>query len=190
MNKVNTLPSDGQIYDSKTIFLHWLSAALVMGLWMLGQSIDLFPRGEARVAVRSLHISFGVVLGIVLVIRLFWRQTGGARLPAADVGPSGRIATGVHHLLYALMVGLVVIGIACIWIRGDNIFNLFRIPSLAPGNKALAHNAVELHGLVANVLLAVAAIHAAAAVWHHWRLKDGVLRRMWPGLAVRLGVAP
>jgi cytochrome b561 len=39
---------------------------------------------------------------------------------------------------------------------------------------------VELHGLVANILLVVAGAHAAAALWHQWVLKDGPLRRMWP----------
>ena len=167
-------------YDRRTIVLHWLSAALVLGLWIAGQCIDFFPRGTPRVTVRSLHISAGVLLALVLVWRLLWRRSGGVKLPPADPGPAGRVALGVHHLLYALMFATVLIGIACVWIRGDNIFNLFTVPAFDPDNKALRHDAVELHEWAANTLLVFAGLHAAAALWHHRVLKDGVLRRMWP----------
>ena len=181
---ISAVPND-PAYDSKTILLHWVSAALVLGLWTVGQIIDFFPRGVPQITVRSLHITFGVALGFVLLVRLSWRRSGGRKLPAADPGTLGKVAVGVHHLLYALLIAIVVLGIACVWIRGDSIFNLFSVPSFDPGNKVLKHNAVELHGLVANILLAVAAVHAVAAAWHHWQLKDDVLRRMLPRLAAR-----
>ncbi|CAN5741652.1 cytochrome b [soil metagenome] len=169
-------------YDTRTIFLHWASAALVAGLWIIGQTIDFFPTGTARIMVRSLHILFGGILGILLVARLSWRRHGGIKLPPANADMTGRLAISVHYLLYALLLAIVVIGVACVWIRGDNLFNLITVPAFDPGNKALRHDAVELHGLVANILLAVAGFHAAAALWHHFMQKDGVLRRMLPNL--------
>ncbi len=174
-------------YDSRTVFLHWLSAALVLGLWIVGQCIDFFPKGAPRVTVRSLHITLGVLLLVAVALRLVWRRSGGVKLAPADPGVAGKLAVGVHHLLYALLIALLALGLASVWFRGDNIFNLFTVPAFDPGNKALAHNTVELHGLLANILLAMAGLHAAAALWHHWSLKDGVLARMWPGLALRSG---
>ena len=167
-------------YDSTTIFLHWLSAALVIGLWLAGQSIGFFPRGAPRLTVRSLHIVVGAALAIVLLLRLLWRQTRGTRLATTDAGLLGLSATAMHHLRYALLIGVVVIGFACVWIRGDTVFNWFTVPAFDPGNKALRHNAVELHAWVANLLLTLAGIHAIAAAWHHRVLKDGVLQRMLP----------
>jgi len=172
--------SQSDAYDKKTIILHWLSALLVIVLWIAGQTIDFFPKGTPRVTARSLHISFGVMLAVVLLMRIMWRRGGGARLQAADDGALGKLSIGVHHLLYALMLAIVVIGIAAVWIRGDNIFNLFTVPAFDPANKELRHNVVELHGLLANILLALAAFHAAAALWHGLVKKDGVLRRMLP----------
>ena len=185
MAQFKQTPFQPESYDSRTIMFHWLSAALVLGLWTLGQCIDFFPRGTSRVTARSLHISFGLLLGLVLALRLAWRRQGGVELPAADAGAMGRVAISVHHALYLLMATLVVVGVACVWIRGDNIFNLFKVPAFDPGNKALREEAVDLHGLLANILLFVAGLHGAAAVWHHLHLKDGVLRRMWPGLRDR-----
>lgn len=170
-------------YDSRTIALHWISAILVIGLWTLGQCIDFFPKGTPRVTARSLHITFGVLLGIVLIIRLSWRMGGGGvKLSNATSGYLGTIAVAVHYLLYALMAAVVVIGLWCVWTRGDTLFNLFTVPAFDPSNKQLRHDAVELHELAANILLALAAFHAAAALWHHFVRKDGVLRRMLPGL--------
>jgi cytochrome b561 len=169
-------------YDSRTIALHWISAFLVLGLWVLGQCIDFFPRGVPRVTARSLHISFGVLLGAVLIVRVAWRFKGGVKLAPADGGLFGRLAGGAHHVLYALLAAIVVLGLACVWIRGDTLFNLITVPAFDLSNRQLRRDAVELHELAANALLAVAALHAAAALWHHRVLKDGVLRRMWPRL--------
>ena len=62
--------------------------------------------------------------------------------------------------------------------RGDTIFNLFKIQALDPTNKGLIAAVGESHALAANTLLAVAALHGAAALMHHFVWKDGVLRRM------------
>lgn len=170
-------------YDSRTIALHWISAVLVIGLWILGQCIDFFPRGTPRVTARSLHIAFGALLAVLLAVRLFWRfGGGGVKLANAASGYLGRIAVGAHYLLYALIAAVVAIGMWCVWVRGDTLFNLFTVPAFDPDNRQLRRDAVELHELAANTLLALAAFHAAAALWHHWVRKDGVLRRMWPGL--------
>jgi cytochrome b561 len=49
-------------YDRITVLFHWLTASLVLLLWCLGQSIDYFPRGTPRIAVRSMHILLGATL--------------------------------------------------------------------------------------------------------------------------------
>jgi len=168
-------------YDRRTILLHWASAFLIAALWVAGQTIDFFPRGMPRTSARSLHITGGVLLALLLAVRIAWRLRGGVRLPAAAEGAAGQAAKAGHGLLYLLMASVVLLGLACVWIRGDTWFNVFTVPAFDPANKALRHDAVELHGLLANALLIAAAAHAALAVWHQVVRKDGVLRRMWPG---------
>jgi len=167
-------------YDRKTIWLHWLTAILVLSLWCLGQTIDWFPRGAPRIAARSLHICAGAVLGMLLLYRIWWRSTAGARLPPADVGLLQLLAKTAHWLLYLLLIATVALGIFNTWVRGDNLFGLLKIAAFDPGNKALRTTVEDCHALAANVLLALAAAHAAAALLHHYFLKDQVLRRMLP----------
>jgi cytochrome b561 len=165
-------------YDRTTVALHWLTAALVVTLWGLGQTIDFFPKGGARVYARSVHISLGGVLLAVVAVRLGWRLGAGRRLPAAASGWLGRLGTWMPPVLYALLVGALLLGVANAWERGDNLFNLYRIPAFDAANEALRQTIEDWHEVCANVLLAASGLHAAAALLHHFVLRDGLLRRM------------
>ena len=173
---MNNIPT----YDSKTIFYHWTGAALILVLWILGQSIDLFPKGPVRVNARSVHIVCGLILAVLVIRRLCWRIQGGVRLPRSEPGLVGLLGVGMHHLLYFLVALTVILGISAAWIRGDILFNVFQIPAFDPANKPLRKAVVELHEWCANSLLVLAAGHALIAIWHHKILNDGVLKRMWP----------
>jgi len=169
-------------YDTPSIVLHWITAALVVALWCLGQTIDWFPKGSARTAARSIHICLGATLALILCYRIWWRIARGRRLPVAGTGTLFRLSRFVHFALYVVLVAAVLFGIGNAWVRGDNLFDLFTIPAFDPANKALRRQVGDLHALFANTLLGLAAFHAAAGLVHHWIRKDGVLRRMWPGL--------
>src|SRR5690242_2843080 len=73
-------------YDAISILLHWLTAGLVLLLWSSAQVIDFFPTGSPRITARSVHISLGVLLGLVQLGRLGWRITFGKHLPLAFQG--------------------------------------------------------------------------------------------------------
>ena len=171
-----------QRYDGRTICLHWLTAGLVISLWCLGQSIDWFPRGAARIFARSTHISIGAVLGVVLLYRIWWRATAGVHLAAVGDGGLKILAKAMHVSLYVGMLAAVVLGVANTWVRGDNLFYLFKVPAFDPANKALRSAVEDYHAYAANLLLILAGIHAVAGLFHHYVLKVNVLGRMVPAL--------
>ena len=180
MNTDTSLQATASSYDGKTRLLHWLSALFIVTLWLTGEFLDWVPRGTPRISVRSTHIAFGLLLGALLVMRVLWRRNGGVQLSPLGNVAVARASSATHYVLYMLIVAMVVSGIALVWIRGDNLFNVFIVPAFDPGNKALRHDAKELHGWIANTLLILAALHAVVAVWHQRVLKDGLLHRMWP----------
>lgn len=171
---------DAARYDRTTIWLHWATAALVVVQWFVAQIIDLFPKGMPRIEVRSVHISLGLCLAVLLIARLFWRATRGRALPSANRGARNILAKGTHLALYALLGAVVLVGLFLVWVRGDSFFGLFAIPAFDPGNQALRHNVEELHGALATLILVLAGLHAAAGLIHHFLWNDGVLRRMTP----------
>jgi cytochrome b561 len=167
-------------YDTTTIVLHWAVAVLVAAQWLGAQTIDWFPSGPARIDARSVHITGGVVLTLILLGRIVWRLTAGRRLPSAEGGVLGLIAKATHWGLYGLLILMVTVGLTLAWARGDSIFNLFSIPALDPGNKAFSHRVGELHAMIGWIIVAFAGLHAAAALFHHYIWRDGVLGRMLP----------
>ncbi len=172
--------TQGLRHDLTTIALHWITALLVAVLWVAGQTVDVFPNGPRRIDYRSLHIALGVALGVVLMARLGWRLTRGGMLPPLDDGILQAVARLTHWLLYVLLIAAVVFGVVNVWVRGDVIFNLFRVPAYDPGNRALMHLVGGWHALAANAVMIVAGAHAAATLFHHYILRDATLRRMLP----------
>lgn len=167
-------------YDRRTILLHWATALLVVVLWGSAQIIDYFPSGWPRVDARSTHITMGVLLLAVFVWRVVHRLVSGRRLPAADSQPLHALAKATHYGLYAMLAGQLALGVFYVWLRGDNLWNLGNLPALAYGDKAFRHTIGNLHGLLANAILVLAGLHAAAALAHHYIWRDNVLRRMLP----------
>ncbi len=165
-------------YDSRTIALHWLTAGLVIALWVIGQTADFIPRGPLRGAYWSLHFTLGFLFVAVLLVRIVWRGSGGSHLPPAESGPLQIAATGTHYLLYALFIAVAALGVANAFAHGISIFGIVHLPRL--GDRELGRRIGEWHELAANGVLALAALHAAAGLAHHYLRRDTVLQRMLP----------
>lgn len=177
MNPPPSVALEAPRYDTTTVALHWLTAALVAALWGLAQSEEFVPK-PGRHLLWSVHIALGAALIGVILVRLAWRTGHGVRLPPADAGRLGTVSRTVHLLLYVLIAIAVVLGIANTLVRGWDFGGLLTIPSLAPDDRALRRTVNGWHELAANATLVLAAIHAAAALVHQYVLRDNVMRRM------------
>lgn len=170
-------------YDGVEIALHWATVLFVVGLWLIGQGWGFLPRGsDGRHALQSLHVSLGLVFTAILAVRILWRIGPGRKpLPVAS-GAVEMASQLMHYTLYGLLLAQTVLGFLWRWGNHDplSLFGLFTIPSPAAFTKTDAHLFGNLHGTIANVILILAGLHAAAALVHHFVLRDAVLRRMLP----------
>jgi cytochrome b561 len=153
-------------YDRTTIALHWTTAALVVVMWIIGQTADWIPDGPINTSYWSIHVVLGFALAAVLPWRMVWRHTGGRRLPAADTGILQVFARVTHCLLYGFLITVVALGIVNAFVRGYNLFDLVSLPRL--GDRAWRRPITQWHGLAANILLGLAIFHAVAALLHHY----------------------
>lgn len=163
--------------------IHWVSALLIAAAWLIGTTMEGGGRGTPG-PMQVLHYSIGVLVLSLVAARLLWR--GVNRPPTAEPGMPAwqHFAAGVAHVaLYALMLAVPLTGLAARWARGRTVMLLGDItvppPFAIPGGRAWG----EVHETLANLLLAVVLAHVAAALWHHFVLRDGVLRRMTRGTA-------
>ena len=165
-------------YDRTTISLHWITAGLVIVLWIIGQTADWFPDGPINTDYWSIHVVLGFALAGVIACRIFWRNSRGRRLPPADAGVLHAVAKATHYGLYLLLLVVIVLGITNAFVRGYNLFDLVSLPQI--GDRDMRKPITNWHGLAANLLLGLAGLHAAAALFHHYIIQDSVLARMAP----------
>jgi cytochrome b561 len=165
--------------------LHWLTVVLVVIAWALGTFDDVFPKGAARTAGLFVHISAGLAILIVLIARVLWRAFDPPpRVEATILGAwMDRAGTLAHYALYALLIAVPVTGVVLEFARGEAlpIFGIFEIPSPWIADRTYARSVKEVHEVLANALVILAALHAVAALVHHWIFHDRTLVRMLPG---------
>lgn len=178
-----------QRYDAFALTLHWLTAASVIFLFASAHVWELLERGTPlRKGLQSVHISCGVLLAVVMIVRPLWRfysqRSARYAMPAAAGSRASRLlAHAVHGILYLLLFTQVVLGFLFRWAQQEpfSFFGLFDIPGWIAVDPALRHTLAGLHNNVAWALIVLASAHALAALFHHYFLRDNVLHRMLPG---------
>jgi cytochrome b561 len=168
-------------YGSTAIGFHWAVAALVVVVGTLGLLHDDWPKTTQSYWI-NVHALLGLLLWGVVIARLTWRTRHPPPLLPNTVGPlARRLSSPVHFALYGLLLLIPVVGIITFLYHGRVFdFGLFRLDFGIRKNRAVFAPAEGLHGYLAYALFALAALHATAALWHHFYLRDGVLLRMWP----------
>ena len=165
-------------------FLHWTVFVLVLCAYLITFGEDFYSRGSPeRMTVWWLHFSLGLSLLAFVIWRLLARATSTVPpLPSSMTHLEMTAAKFAHHLLYALLVLIPVLGIWLAELRGNELsfFGLFKIPQFITPDRELAGSVKEVHGFLANAILVVAGLHALAALWHQFYKKDNVLKRMLP----------
>lgn len=171
-------------YGSGAIAFHWVTAVLIVWVGILGLLHDSWPKRTQAFWI-NIHALFGLVVWVLVIARFWWRSRHlPPRLPPEAGEFSRRLSGPVHWLLYALLFVIPIIGIVTfIWHGRVFDLGLFQVNFGIRSNRAIFHPTEDIHGYLAYALFALAGLHAAAALWHHFVRRDGVLRRMWPTFA-------
>ncbi|WP_424362395.1 cytochrome b [Methylocystis parvus] len=171
-------------YSPPAQVFHWLTVVCVAAAWTLGVLGDELPRGSIRHMGEFTHIMFGETVVLLLLLRLTWRIVSPAPpLEATRFGAPAALATKFGHLaIYALLLAVPVVGVVTLFHGGEalSLFGILDIPSPWLKNRELKHYSKEIHELLAHLLVVLALLHAAAALAHHYLLKDRTLKRMLP----------
>ena len=175
---------DGTTYDGVAIALHWATAFLVIANFALAQTWDWFAK-PTRGLMEDTHMSFGVLLTAVIVARIAWRLIPGHQVSSLEAGWQRIASKATHYVLYALLVAEAGLGFAFRWGAGRpmEFFGVGIPPLIGEIAKPLRRELREFHEWIGWAIIVIALLHAAAALYHHYVLKDRVLKRMLPGRA-------
>ena len=174
-------------YGAVPQILHWLTALFVICGWLLGTFLDDLPKGSIHSAGLVVHMTLGQFVVVFLIVRLIWRMAN----PPPPPEPTRfgwlqqAIAAFTHYVLYALLVAVPFMGILVQLKRGHALplFGIWDLNSPWPVDRAMAKSLLTVHEYLADALLLLAGVHAAAALMHHYLFEDRTLLRMLPGVS-------
>jgi cytochrome b561 len=186
---VTTGAGRAPVYSVTARTLHWLTVVAVfvmipLGLAMSyrGNTLDIWD--GVTDALYSTHKLLGFLVLWLSAGRLIYRLVHGAPPDEPTLEWWQKAGSHlVHWALYGLLLIVPMLG----WIGVSlfpslTVFNLFDLPALAAPNEEVAKRVLSIHGWLAILLALLVCAHIGGALFHYFIRKDGVLRRMLPGL--------
>jgi cytochrome b561 len=171
-------------YGTVAQIFHWLIAALIFIILALGYYMEDLPLGARKLELYQLHKSIGITIALLAALRLLWRLLHPPPpLPETMKPWECKAAIAVHVLLYVMLFVQPLIG----FLQSNAVnfpvvlWGFVPLPPLIGPDEALGDTLINVHALGGNLLAILVIIHIAAALRHHFMLKDDVLRRMLPG---------
>lgn len=178
------------VYSTPHRMIHWLTAALVVGLVPVGiymASIPFPPNPGANPPVKDslyeLHKSFGLIVLLLAVARVAVRVVNGVPPPVPTLTRFQRIASAAtHHSLYVLLFLVPLAGWAATSMCYGPVKLFWTVPVTLPfsGQESTCAAIYRVHMGGALLMTGLVLLHVGAALIHLLVLRDGVFRRMWP----------
>lgn len=171
-----------QRYHPALVALHWLMALVILLALVAGTLLaNLPPESLDKVMGLAGHMTVGIAIGVLLLIRLAVRLST-SHPPDASTGNAllDRIGRWTHWAFYLFVAGMVLSGLGMAF--GADLFSIVyggAAETLPPELQELPPRIG--HGIISKALIALIALHVAAALYHQIILKDRLLGRMWFG---------
>jgi len=168
-------------YRQPAIWLHWISALLIVGLLGLGWYMMSIEDDPGSGWYFDQHKSFGLLLLMLVLIRLVWR-IGHKPEPLPVTVPTWqkKLAGLTQWLLYGCMLAMPILGLmgASHTKRGVALFGM-KLPAWTVPDHDVAEEFFTLHSILAFILTALIVLHVLAGLKHLLVDKDGVFHRIW-----------
>ena len=171
-------------YGAVAQFFHWATAILVVAPFVYGPGgSEQRVYSPAKDFDRQLHETLDMGVLAIAVIRLAWRTVDAG--PDDPPMPSWMMLSSkvVHAMIYILLLAIPLTAISGAWLEGHplTLFGNIRIGPVLAEAHDVSRAIAPIHTWLGDAILWVAGVHAAAPLYHHFVLRDGVLRSMLPG---------
>jgi cytochrome b561 len=166
-------------YSNRMVLVHWLTLALLVAAWFLGESVhDARHEEGATITGYIVHALVGGAVLLLTVLRLLFRRKDGVPAPMGNT-PMDKLAKGIQHLMYLILFLLPVSGMMQIFTSDVGKALLAGDAALLP-KKFTGVFAHEVHELLVTALILLVVIHVLGAIKHQFIAKDGLMERMLP----------
>jgi cytochrome b561 len=166
---------------------HWwtvgvIAAQVPLGLAMTVRGGRLGIWDTLTNTLYSAHKLLGVIAFCLVAARLCYRALHGAPPSEPGLASWQRIMGHLTHWgIYALLLATPALGYLGVQLYPAlDVFGVFSLPALMAPNNAASTWVLQLHGILAVTLIVLVAGHVAAAMFHYFIRRDGVVTRMLP----------
>lgn len=179
------LKNSTERYGSLQILLHWLVVIMMIAVYVGMEFRGDFPKEIRPILVRILHYSLGISILFLVVVRIAVRMAGTA--PHIRPEPprwQEMMGNGMHLALYGFMIAMPLIAWLSYSLRGKPVwFFGLELPMLVAKDVAMSKQLrlMYWHRHLAEWGYWLFGLHVAAALFHHYVVKDNTLLRMLPG---------
>ncbi len=174
------IKSTDKKYGTIALAIHWISALLILLMVVSGFRAGGMENAVDKAAILRVHIPVGITILLLTLARIAWWLFADKK-PASVPMPAwqDRASKAVHILFYFVILGMVASGIGMMLLSGAG-------PILFDGSTAALPNFWDYkprlpHGIGGRALVALFVVHVGAALYHHFILRDSLLKRMWFG---------
>lgn len=175
--------SNAHRYGVVAMAMHWVTAAAILGLLVSGLTMAGMTDDTAKQGIVRTHVVIGALVVLLTLLRLAWWLLADRKPeePGGQPRWQARAARAVHGLFYVVIVVMGASGIATILLSGAGDILFSGAPGPLPD--FMRYPPRLAHGLFAWTLMALIALHVAAALYHQFVLRDRLLARMGLGRA-------
>lgn len=164
-------------YTKRLAAIHWFTLLLFIAAFYLGHELDETEAVAAKMALYPYHFILGDLVLILTLVRTYFLRKDGKPAPIAGGSAiANKVSTGIHHLLYVLLIALPISGMVMInttgLITALQAHDASQMPDL---EKFTIH---EVHAAIVAIIMLTIALHVIAALYHQFVLKDNLIRRM------------
>ncbi len=170
-------------YGTLSVAMHWLMALLLVAVYLCIELREIYPKGsDPREALKQWHFMLGLAVFLLVWLRLALRFWGSRPQIRPPIGVwQHRAAVTMHFALYLFMLIMPLLGWLVLSAEGKSIpFFGLEVPALVGTNEGLADWAEELHETIGTIGYYLVGLHATAALFHHYILRDNALLHMLP----------
>lgn len=172
---------DTQNYNSLSRFVHWIMAALILGLVLVGFFMAQMDSAPLKFEIYGWHKSLGITVLLLALIRVAWKFY---KKPPASLSAHKNweklLSKTIHIVLYVSLFVMPLSG----WVMSSSgghavhFFGLFELPQIAAKDKVISGLARSVHYYAALGVVGSVALHVVGALKHHFMDKDVTLTRM------------
>lgn len=171
-------------YPNSAILLHWLVLLLVAAAYACILLRENYERGsDIRESLKTWHFMLGLAVLAATFLRAGLRAFVWKTPPITPQPPRllHLLSIVAHSAIYIWLIAMPIAGWTILSAEGDPIpFLGLQLPPLTGVNEGLAKQVEELHEAGGTVGYFLLGLHAVAALFHHYFIKDDTLVRMLP----------